>query len=108
MFVLAGHQTGKEVRGVREQERERGMGEESEGVQKEGVGGDTLYRAEVGNSSSWGPDWCHSFAPAITTDSNNPLIKIFSLECNLMNQLCLLGMEKKFVTAEDWSCPPLV
>ena len=41
------------------------------------------------------PDWCHSFvpAPANTPDSNYHLITIFSLECSLINQLRLLGME---------------
>jgi hypothetical protein len=43
------------------------------------------------------PFWCHSFSPspANTPDSNNHLIVIFSSECSLINQLCLLGMEKK-------------
>ena len=52
-----------------------------------------------------------SFSPgsANTLDSNNHLIMIFSLEHNMINQLCLLGMEKKSDTnqaLEDWSCPP--
>ena len=62
----------------------------------------------VGNSSPRGTDWCHSFAPAPanTPDSNNHLIMIFSLECNMINQLCLLGMVKKCDTNQalkDWS-----
>ena len=66
----------------------------------------------VGHSSPREPDSCHSFAPAPanTPDSNNHLIMIFSLECNLINQLCLLEMEKKCDTnqaLENWSCPPL-
>ena len=59
-----------------------------------------------------GPDWCHSFAsaPANTADSNNQVIMIFSLEWNILNQLCLLGMGEKCDTtpaSEDWSCPTL-
>jgi hypothetical protein len=65
-----------------------------------------------GQLQSSGPDWCHSFAPvpANTPDSNNHLIVIFSLEWHLINQLCLLGKEKRGDTnqaLEDWSCPGL-
>uniref|UniRef100_A0AAZ3Q3Q6 26S proteasome non-ATPase regulatory subunit 4 n=1 Tax=Oncorhynchus tshawytscha TaxID=74940 RepID=A0AAZ3Q3Q6_ONCTS len=55
----------------------------------------------MGKSSPREPSWCHTFAPANTSDSNNQLIMISK---------SAVGMGGKGVTTlahEDWSCPSL-
>jgi hypothetical protein len=69
-----------------------------------GISQQVVHTITNGPSSPWVPDWWHSFAldPANTPDSNNQLIMIFSLEWDLINQLCLLGMEKRVTPIRPW------